>query len=35
MTLDISKAREKLGYTPVQSTLEGVQEFVEWYKKQQ
>jgi len=35
MTLDISKAREKLGYTPVQSTVEGIQEFVEWYKKQQ
>lgn len=35
MTMDISKAREKLGYTPVQSTLEGVQEFVEWYKNQQ
>lgn len=34
MTMDISKARQKLGYTPVQSTQEGVQEFVEWYKKQ-
>nr|WP_290938543.1 hypothetical protein [Haliscomenobacter sp.] len=34
MTMDISKAREKLGYQPIQSTLEGINEFVTWYKTQ-
>ena len=34
MTMDISKAREKLGYQPVQTTLEGINEFVAWYKTQ-
>lgn len=32
MTLDISKARELLGYEPVQTTEEGMQEFIDWYK---
>lgn len=31
-TMDISKAREKLGYKPVQTTLNGINEFIEWYK---
>jgi len=34
MTMDISKARTKLGYTPIQSTLEGINEFVAWYQTQ-
>jgi nucleoside-diphosphate-sugar epimerase len=34
MTMDISKAREKLGYTPIQNTLDGVKEFVTWYQAQ-
>lgn len=34
MTMDISKAREKLGYTPIQSTADGVKEFVTWYQAQ-
>jgi nucleoside-diphosphate-sugar epimerase len=32
-TLDISKAKEKLNYRPVMTTQEGVDEFVQWYKK--
>lgn len=35
MTMDISKAREKLHYTPIQSTEDGVKEFVTWYQAQQ
>ena len=35
MTLDISKIKEKLGYRPVQSTYEAIDEFVEWYKQKQ
>lgn len=31
MTLDISKASERLGYTPRQSTQEGLREFSNWY----
>jgi 2-alkyl-3-oxoalkanoate reductase len=34
MTMNIDKARTKLGYTPVQNTLEGVKEFVTWYQTQ-
>ena len=33
MTLDISKAQERLGYHPRQSTAEGLREFSEWYTK--
>jgi 2-alkyl-3-oxoalkanoate reductase len=32
-TLDVSKAKQNLNYKPVQSTLEGINEFVEWYKQ--
>tara|TARA_R110002012_G_scaffold259550_3_gene441122 strand:+ start:8980 stop:9972 length:993 start_codon:yes stop_codon:yes gene_type:complete len=32
MTLDITKARERLGYEPGQTTWEAIDEFVEWYK---
>ena len=31
MTLDISKAKTKLGYKPRQSTDQGLREFAEWY----
>ncbi len=31
MTMDISLAREKLGYKPVQTTREGLDEFIAWY----
>ena len=34
MTLDISKAREKLGYQPVQTTAEAIQEFANWWNSQ-
>ncbi len=33
-SMDISQARDLLGYRPVQSTEEGVREFVEWYGAQ-
>ncbi len=33
LTMDISKARQLLGYKPVQTTAEGLNEFIEWYKK--
>lgn len=35
MTLDISRAQKLLDYQPVQSTEEGIREFVDWYKTQQ
>ena len=31
MTLDITAARTRLGYRPVQTTAEGIQEFCSWY----
>ena len=31
-TLNIEKARENLGYQPVQTTQEGIDEFIKWYK---
>ena len=31
MTLDISKARELLGYHPTVSTDEAIREFINWY----
>lgn len=31
MTLDISRAKELLGYEPVQTAAEGIAEFAEWY----
>lgn len=34
MTLDISKAKEKLGYSPRKTTFEGLQSFAHWYVKQ-
>lgn len=34
MTLDISKAKDKLGYKPKQTTIDGLREFAEWFKKQ-
>lgn len=34
LTLDISKAKTKLGYKPRQSTAEGLREFAAWYVKQ-
>jgi nucleoside-diphosphate-sugar epimerase len=34
LTMDISQAKEKLGYAPVQTTNEGIQEFVAWYQQQ-
>ncbi len=34
ITMDISSACEKLGYKPVQTTREGINEFIEWYKNQ-
>lgn len=33
-TFDISKAREKLKYQPLQSTSEAIHEFASWYKTQ-
>lgn len=35
MTLDITKAKNKLGYVPVQNNEEGIKEFLKWYKAQQ
>ncbi len=32
-TLDISKARKLLQYKPVMSSQEGINEFIQWYKK--
>lgn len=32
-TLDISKAQKELKYKPVQTTQEGIVEFVKWYKQ--
>lgn len=32
-TMDISKAKQLLGYEPKMSTEEAIKEFVEWYKK--
>lgn len=34
MTLDISKAKTRLGYKPKQSTADGLCEFATWYVKQ-
>jgi nucleoside-diphosphate-sugar epimerase len=33
LTLDISKAKAKLGYEPKMTTREAVDEFLRWYKK--
>ena len=33
LTLDISKAKEKLNYAPSMTTHEGIDEFINWYKK--
>ncbi len=33
-TLNIDKARVKLGYEPIMKTMEGIEEFIIWYKKQ-
>ncbi len=33
MTMDNSLARQKLGYKPVQTTKEGIDEFLAWYKQ--
>ena len=33
LTMDISKAKELLGYTPKVSTEEAIEEFVKWYKE--
>lgn len=35
MTLDISKAKEKLGYVPKMTTNEAIDEFLDWYKDNQ
>lgn len=35
LTMDISKAKNLLNYLPVQSTEEGLTEFIEWYNTQQ
>ncbi|MBU3742728.1 MAG: NAD-dependent epimerase/dehydratase family protein [Candidatus Kapabacteria bacterium] len=32
VTLDITAARDMLGYVPVQNTLDGITEFCEWYR---
>ena len=32
MTMDISKARELLNYTPVQTVEDGMNEFIDWWK---
>lgn len=32
-TLDIAKAKEKLDYSPISTTREGIDEFINWYKK--
>jgi nucleoside-diphosphate-sugar epimerase len=34
LTMNISKAKKQLGYQPVQTTEEGLTEFIEWYKNQ-
>ena len=34
LTMDISKAKNKLGYKPVQTTDEAINEFITWYRKQ-
>ncbi len=33
-TMDISKAKDKLGYEPKMNTKEAIDEFVQWYKQQ-
>jgi nucleoside-diphosphate-sugar epimerase len=33
-TLNIEKAKSKLGYQPVMSTLEGINEYINWHKNQ-
>lgn len=33
MTLNIDKARHLLGYTPIQTTEEGVNEYIQWHLK--
>ena len=32
-TLNIDKAKQNIGYKPIQNTKEGLQEFIEWHKK--
>jgi len=32
-TLDISKAKNNINYKPVQTTIEGLNEFIKWYKQ--
>lgn len=34
LTLDISKARNQLGYQPVITTMQSIQQFSEWYREQ-
>ena len=34
-TLDISKAKQKLGYQPKMNTFEGIKEYADWHKKTQ
>ncbi len=34
LTMDISKAKKLLNYKPVQTTEDGLKEFIEWYKTQ-
>jgi nucleoside-diphosphate-sugar epimerase len=34
LTMDVSQAKEKLGYSPIQTTFEGIQEFVTWHQQQ-
>lgn len=34
LTMDISRAKDLLDYHPVQTTLQGVNEFIDWYKNQ-
>ena len=34
LTMDISSARKYLNYQPIQTTEEGIKEFVEWYRSE-
>lgn len=34
LTMDISKAKNRLNYKPVQTTEEAINEFITWYRKQ-
>jgi nucleoside-diphosphate-sugar epimerase len=35
MTFDITKAKTRLNYTPVLSTDESIEEFINWYKSKE